>query len=1022
TITDHDLDQVSSQAISIGKYIGFQDDGPSIDVAATNEANILLTTQDAETDGDPTAQDVATSTANFSGVFAIASQAFGSDGPGSVTALGYSLSLAGSNGVDSTLDSNGASIYLHNINGVITGSTSSSTAGVNTGNTIFTISVNASGVVTLTQFAEIDHANNNDTSAPYDDQFAVLTTGLVNLTATATITDGDGDTATDSATVDLGGNIRFADDGPSIDVAATNEANILLTTQDAETDGNPTAQDVATSTANFSGVFAIASQAYGADGPGSVTALGYSLSLVGSNGVDSTLDSNGASIFLHNINGVITGSTSSSTAGVNTGNTIFTISVNASGVVTLTQFAEIDHANNNDTSAPYDDQFAVLNTGLVNLTATATITDGDGDKATDSAIVDLGGNIRFADDGPAIDVRATNESNVLLTTQDAETDGNPTAQDVSTSTANFSGVFSIASQAYGADGPGSVTALGYSLSLAGSNGVDSTLDSDGASIFLHNINGVITGSTSSSTAGVTPGNTIFTIEVSSTGVVTLTQFAEIDHANNNDTSAPYDDQFAVLNTGLVNLTATATITDGDGDTATDSATVDLGGNIRFADDGPAIDVAATNEANILLTTQDAETDGNPTAQDVATSTANFSGVFAIASQAYGADGPGSVTALGYSLSLFGSNGVDSTLDSNGASIYLHNINGVITGSTSSSTAGVNVNNTIFTISVDGSGVVTLTQFAEIDHANNNDTSAPYDDQFAVLNTGLVRLTATATITDGDGDKATDSATVDLGGNIRFADDGPAIDVAATNEANVLLTTQDAETDGDPTAQDVATSTANFSGVFSIASQAYGADGPGSVTALGYSLSLAGSNGVDSTLDSNGASIFLHNINGVITGSTSSSTAGVNTGNTIFTISVNASGVVTLTQFAEIDHANNNDSSAPYDDQFAVLNTGLVNLTATATITDGDGDKATDSATVDLGGNIRFADDGPSVGPNSVVYTDDETATHTDASPNLGGADDYTGTPAANLTGTLAHAYGADGAGTTLLLATNPTPG
>ncbi len=108
---------------------------------------------------------------------------------------------------------------------------------------------------------------------------------------------------------------------------------------------------------------------------------------------------------------------------------------------------------------------------------------------------------------------------------------------------------------------------------------------------------------------MTAANTIFTIAVSGTGVVTLTQFAEIDHANNADTSAPYDDQFAVLGYGLVNLTASATITDGDSDTATDSATIDLGGNIRFADDGPTIDVAATSDAGVVLTTQDAQTIG-----------------------------------------------------------------------------------------------------------------------------------------------------------------------------------------------------------------------------------------------------------------------------------------------------------------------------------------------------------------------------------------------------------------------------
>ena len=61
-------------------------------------------------------------------------------------------------------------------------------------------------------------------------------------------------------------------------------------------------------------------------------------------------------------------------------------------------------------------------------------------------------------------------------------------------------------------------------------------------------------------------------------------------------------------------------------------------------------------------------------------------------------------------------------------------------------------------------------------------------------------------------------------------------------------------------------------------------------------------------------------------------------------------------------------------------------------------------------------------PNATVYTDDETATAPDATPNLGGTDDYAGSPAANLTGTLMHSYGADGAGTTLLLDTNPTSG
>ena len=169
--------------------------------------------------------DTAVSTANFSGVFAIASQAFGADGPGTAPVLGYALSLIGCErrGLRrSTATARASSCTT--IGGVITGSTRDGGRRWTTGNTIFTIAVNGSGVVTLTQFAEIDHANNGDTSAPYDDQFAVLGTNLVRLTASATITDGDGDTRDRQRVHRPWRQYPFADDGPSIDVTATNEA------------------------------------------------------------------------------------------------------------------------------------------------------------------------------------------------------------------------------------------------------------------------------------------------------------------------------------------------------------------------------------------------------------------------------------------------------------------------------------------------------------------------------------------------------------------------------------------------------------------------------------------------------------------------------------------------------------------------------------------------------------------------------------------------------------------------------
>src|SRR5262249_25369397 len=148
---------------------------------------------------------------------------------------------------------------------------------------------------------------------------------------------------------------------------------------------------------------------------------------------------------------------------------------------------------------------------------------------------------------------------------------------------------------------------------------------------------------------------------------------------------------------------------------------------------------------------------------------------------YGADGPGS-TSKTYSLDVTGhqdSHGrVDSGLSSHGKEIYLYEINGEVVGSTSTDKSHVGDSNTIFTVSVDGNGNVTLTQDAPIDHADNHDTHSPYDDQTAVLDSGLISLTESVTVTDYDGDKATDSASIDLGGNIKFADDGPSVHVTA----------------------------------------------------------------------------------------------------------------------------------------------------------------------------------------------------------------------------------------------------
>ena len=282
--------------------------------------------------------------------------------------------------------------------------------------------------------------------------------------------------------------------------------------------------------------------------------------------------------------------------------------------------------------------------------------------------------------------------------------------------------------------------LSYALSLAVAEGTASgLLAGNGAAppsaINLFEIGGVIYGSTAAS--GATDPQIItaavFTIGVATDGVVTLTQISEIQHQPPGATAAPYDTQLAILADGLVELTATATITDGDDDTATDSATIDLGGNIKFADDGPSIDVVAGADAGVMLITQDAETDGDPSAEDTAVSMAAFGSVFSFTSTT-GADGAGMpAPSLSYALSLAVAEGTASgLLAGNGAAppsaINLFEIGGVIYGSTAASgaTDPQIITAAVFTIGVATDGVVTLTQISEIQHQPPGATAAPYD--------------------------------------------------------------------------------------------------------------------------------------------------------------------------------------------------------------------------------------------------------------------------------------------------------
>ncbi len=936
TVTDADGDSASA-AVDLGAngVFRFEDDGPSVTINAVVDGGITLTTQDAQTIGS--ASDTATG--SFAAAFlAAVVPSYGADGPGTTTVSGYSLSVTDSN---SGLTSNGLAITLTKVGSDIVGST---TAGE-----VFRISVASNGTVTLTQSAELDHLP-EDVDNSNDNNLISLASGKVLLSATVTVVDGDNDTATGTVSADLGGNISFEDDVPSVTINAVVDGGITLTTQDAQTIGS--ASD--TATGSFAAAFlAAAVPSYGADGPGTTTVSGYSLSVTDSN---SGLTSNGLAITLTKVGSDIVGST---TAGE-----VFRISVASNGTVTLTQSAELDHLPE-DVDNSNDNNLISLANGKVLLSATVTVVDGDNDTATGTVSADLGGNISFEDDVPSVTINAVVDGGITLTTQDAQTIGS--ASD--TATGSFAAAFLAAAvPSYGADGPGTTTVSGYSLSVTDSN---SGLTSNGLAITLTKVGSDIVGST---TAGE-----VFRISVASNGTVTLTQSAELDHLPE-DVDNSNDNNLISLANGKVLLSATVTVVDGDNDTATGTVSADLGGNISFEDDVPSVTINAVVDGGITLTTQDAQTIGS--ASD--TATGSFAAAFLAAVPSYGADGPGTTTVSGYSLSVTDSN---SGLTSNGLAITLTKVGSDIVGST---TAGE-----VFRISVASNGTVTLTQSAELDHLPE-DVDNSNDNNLISLANGKVLLSATVTVVDGDNDTATGTVSADLGGNISFEDDVPSVTINAVVDGGITLTTQDAQTIG--SASD--TATGSFAAAFLAAAvPSYGADGPGTTTVSGYSLSVTDSN---SGLTSNGLAITLTKVGSDIVGST---TAGE-----VFRISVASNGTVTLTQSAELDHLPE-DVDNSNDNNLISLANGKVLLSATVTVVDGDNDTATGTVSADLGGNISFEDDVPSVTINAVV-DGGITLTTQDAQTIGSASDTATGSFAAAFLAAAVPSYGADGPGTT----------
>ena len=423
-----------------------------------------------------------------------------------------------------------------------------------------------------------------------------------------------------------------------------------------------------------------------------------------------------------------------------TAGTYGTIQVNTDGTYLYTLTSPVDGATADD--------------GALTETAadsfTYQVTDNNGNTSTGTI------NINIVDDVPTAAIVITDAAISV----DESADGDDVPGALGQASAML--VTSTGSD-YGADDEGGTTAF----SLTVTAGIDSGLNTtDGTDIYLYDNNGTI--------EGIVDGTTDVAFDFiinSDTGKVTLTQYLSLEHDNDTNDNDP------MYLAGSV-ISAQVTVTDGDGDVATSD--VDVSGLFTFYDDGPTAEIAPVSQASIVLDESlgvDA-TDGNAATDDITTSNVDpfaaaygtpigaLSGVDLVnTTTATGEDNEDATTVVTLSIA---SDGTDSGLYTTGGDnlIFLYYDGDNVVGLEGNGIAADPNGDVAFALSIDIDGKVSVAQYLSLDHPTDGSS---YDE--AVNLSGLVD--AVVTVTDGDGDVATDS--VDIGSMISFEDDGPTLD-------------------------------------------------------------------------------------------------------------------------------------------------------------------------------------------------------------------------------------------------------
>jgi Ca2+-binding RTX toxin-like protein len=422
-------------------------------------------------------------------------------------------------------------------------------------------------------------------------------------------------------------------------------------------------------------------------------------------------------------------------------------------------------------------------------------------------------------------------------------------------------------------------------------------------------------------------------------------------------------------------TLTEATTDVDGETEFDSLSITVTDSIgqtasrtiwiEIVDDEPTASISAVPDAVVVLDETVGAKAGDANAADDYDVSANpFDPAWGIpiglmaevslvdVTTATGADSAGATTAV--TLSIVGGAGTGSGLYTTGGEnqIFLYYDGDVVVGRVGDGDSANSDGAVAFALSIDGDGQVTVAQYLSLNHPTAPDSH----DEYVTL---AGKLNAVVTVTDGDADQANDF--VAIGGLIRFEDDGPTAMIDVIEEATATVDeSDDADNLDDPftygtplgvTAATLVTTTGSSTGE----------DEEGATTVV--TLAIVGDEGASSGLFTTGNvnEIFLYYDGDFIVGRVGNGNTPDPDGAVAFALAIDNAGEVTVAQYLSLHHPD-----APDNHDEPLYLTGKIN--AIVTITDGDGDQASDS--VAIGGLIRFEDDGPSgIFPDSARIED-----------------------------------------------------